>query len=86
MIFLLRHTAFRKGKRDGIPSTDATTEKARAVVLWTYSELLAWSISRRMVKIMCARPATFERLEMILQPSTQTKVIRQSKKSTKWCN
>ena len=34
--FLLRHTALRKGSRDGIPKADATTAKARAVVFLTY--------------------------------------------------
>ena len=45
--FLLRQTALRKGSKDGIPSAEATTEKARAVVFRTYSS--AWSISGHMV-------------------------------------
>ena len=32
----LWHTALRKGSRAGMPSAEATTEKARAVVLRTY--------------------------------------------------
>ena len=53
--FLLLHTALRKGSRDGIPSADATTAKARAVVLRTYSSIL--SMSGLMVEIIVARPA-----------------------------
>lgn len=68
-----------------MPRAEATTEKARAVVLRTYSS--AWSISSggerlaqaletstknapgRMVEIMWASPAALERLEMISRPS-----------------
>ena len=53
--FLLLHTALRKGRRDGMPRADATTAKARAVVLRTYSSML--SMSGRIVDIMVARPA-----------------------------
>ena len=53
--FLLLHTAFRKGRREGIPRAEATTAKARAVVLRTYSSML--SISGRIVEIMVAKPA-----------------------------
>ena len=67
--FLLRHTARRKGKSAGIPRAEATTAKARAVVLRTYSS--TWSISGRIVLIMVARPAAFARLEMISRPSTR---------------
>ena len=35
-LFLLWHTALRKGSRAGMPSAEATTLKARAVVLRTY--------------------------------------------------
>ena len=35
--FLLRQTAFKNGSSDGIPRAEATTAKARAVVLRTYS-------------------------------------------------
>ena len=35
-LFLLWHTAFRKGSSAGMPSADATTLNARAVVLRTY--------------------------------------------------
>ena len=53
--FLLLHTAFKKGRREGIPRAEATTAKALAVVLRTYSSML--SISGLMVEIMVARPA-----------------------------
>lgn len=53
--FLLWHTALRKGRRAGMPRALATTEKARAVVLRTYSSML--SMSGRMAAIMVARPA-----------------------------
>lgn len=56
--FLLLHTAFKKGSSEGIPRADATTAKARAVVLRTYSSML--SMSGRMVEIMVARPAAWE--------------------------
>jgi len=53
--FLLLHTAFKKGRSDGMPSADATTANARAVVLRTYSSML--SISGLMVEIIVAKPA-----------------------------
>ena len=46
---------FTPGSSAGIPRADATTAKARAVVLRTYSSRL--SMSGRMVAIMVARPA-----------------------------
>uniref|UniRef100_A0A6B0U7B1 Putative secreted protein n=1 Tax=Ixodes ricinus TaxID=34613 RepID=A0A6B0U7B1_IXORI len=67
--FLLRQTALRNGSRAGMPSAEATTAKARAVVLRTYSSML--SMSGRMVEIMVARPAALARLEMISRPSTR---------------
>ena len=53
--FLLLHTAFKNGKREGIPRADATTAKALAVVLRTYSSML--SMSGLIVEIIVARPA-----------------------------
>ena len=53
--FLLLHTAFKNGSRDGIPRADATTANALAVVLRTYSSML--SMSGLIVEIMVARPA-----------------------------
>ena len=55
---MLLHTALRKGRREGIPSADATTANARAVVLRTYSSML--SISGLIVEIMVARPGQGE--------------------------
>lgn len=54
-----------------MPSAEATTAKARAVVLRTYSS--AWSMSGRMVEIMVARPAALAKLLMISRPSTRAK-------------
>ena len=65
----LPQTARRKGASAGTPSADATTEKARAVVLRTYSSTL--SMSGRIVAIIVARPAALARLEMISRPSTR---------------
>lgn len=45
--------------RDGIPKAEATTAKALAVVLRTYSSIL--SMSGLMVEIMVARPAACKR-------------------------
>ena len=59
----------RKGSSDGIPSDDATTANARAVVFLTYSSML--SMSGRIVEIMVAKPAALARLEMISRPSTR---------------
>ncbi len=56
-LFLDMHTALRKGRRAGIPRADATTEKALAVVLRTYSSML--SMSGRMAAIIEARPAAY---------------------------
>ena len=67
--FLDWQTALRKGSSAGTPSAEATTEKARAVVLRTYSSTL--SMSGRIVAIIVARPAAFARLEMISRPSTR---------------
>ncbi|OMH84807.1 hypothetical protein AX774_g1655, partial [Zancudomyces culisetae] len=67
--FLLLHTAFKNGSSAGIPSADATTENARAVVLRTYSSV--WSISGRIVAIIVASPAAFDRLLIISRPSTR---------------
>lgn len=53
--FLLLHTALRKGNKEGIPRAEATTAKARAVVLRTYSSML--SISGLIVEIIVANPA-----------------------------
>lgn len=53
--FLLLQTAFRKGRREGMPRADATTAKALAVVLRTYSSML--SISGLIVEIIVAKPA-----------------------------
>lgn len=53
--FLLLHTAFKKGNNEGMPRAEATTAKALAVVLRTYSSML--SISGLMVEIIVARPA-----------------------------
>ncbi|OWJ99809.1 hypothetical protein Celaphus_00016002, partial [Cervus elaphus hippelaphus] len=53
--FLLLHTAFKKGNNEGMPRAEATTAKARAVVLRTYSSML--SISGLMVEIIVASPA-----------------------------
>ena len=55
--FLLLQTAFKNGRRAGIPSADATTANARAVVLRTYSSML--SMSGRIVEIIVARPAAY---------------------------
>lgn len=52
--FLDWHTALRKGSSAGTPSAEATTAKARAVVLRTYSSTL--SMSGRIVAIIVARP------------------------------
>ena len=52
-------TALRNGSSAGTPSADATTEKARAVVLRTYSSTL--SMSGRIVAIIVARPAACAR-------------------------
>eukprot|EP00959_Pyramimonas_sp_CCMP1952_P072928 1524113-Pyramimonas_sp.AAC.1 len=49
------HTAFKKGSSAGMPSAEATTENARAVVLRTYSSML--SMSGRIAAIIVARPA-----------------------------
>ena len=48
--FLLLHTAFRKGNKDGIPRAEATTANALAVVFRTYSSRL--SMSGRIVEII----------------------------------
>lgn len=64
--FLLLHTAFRKGSNAGIPNADATTAKARAVVLRTYSSML--SMSGRIVDIIVAKPAAYK----IIQACRQT--------------
>jgi hypothetical protein len=64
--FLDWHTAFRKGSSAGMPSADATTEKARAVVFRTYSSML--SMSGRIAAIIVARPAAFDKLAMISRP------------------
>lgn len=53
--FLLLHTAFKKGNREGMPRAEATTAKALAVVFRTYSSML--SMSGLMVEIIVARPA-----------------------------
>ena len=53
--FLLLHTAFKKGNNEGMPRAEATTAKALAVVLRTYSSML--SISGLMVEIIVASPA-----------------------------
>ncbi len=52
-----------------MPSAEATTLNARAVVLRTYSSML--SMSGRMAAIICARPAALARLAMISRPSTR---------------
>lgn len=67
--FLLLHTAFKNGNKDGMPKAEATTANALAVVLRTYSSIL--SISGLMVDIIVARPAAFAKLEMISRPSTR---------------
>ena len=59
----------RKGSSAGMPSALDTTEKARAVVLRTYSSGL--SMSGRMAAIMVASPAALARLLMISRPSTR---------------
>ena len=59
------HT-LRKGSSAGMPSADATTLNARAVVLRTYSSML--SISGRIAAIICARPAALDKLAMISRP------------------
>ena len=69
-LFLERHTARRKGRIAGMPSADATTDSARAVVFRTYSS--GWSMSGRMVLIMCASPAALARLLIISRPSIRT--------------
>ena len=46
--FLLRQTALRKGSREGMPNAEATTAKARAVVLRTY--LFQFTL---LVKVVC---------------------------------
>lgn len=56
--FLLLHTAFKKGSREGIPKAEATTAKALAVVLRTYSSKL--SMSGLIVEIMVAKPAAWK--------------------------
>ena len=61
-------TAFKKGKSEGIPKDEATTAKALAVVLRTYSSIL--SISGLMVEIIVANPAALAKLEIISRPST----------------
>ena len=66
--FLDLQTAFKKGNRDGIPKEEATTAKALAVVLRTYSSML--SMSGLMVEIIVANPAALAKLEMISRPST----------------
>mmetsp|Transcript_439 Transcript_439/g.3293 ORF Transcript_439/g.3293 Transcript_439/m.3293 type:complete len:223 (+) Transcript_439:3337-4005(+) len=66
--FLLLQTAFKKGRRDEIPSALATTLNALAVVLRTYSS--GSSMSGRMEAIMLATPAALARLEMTCLPST----------------
>lgn len=48
---------FKNGNNEGIPRADATTAKARAVVLRTYSSML--SISGLMVEIIVASPAAW---------------------------
>ena len=53
--FLDLQTALRKGRSEGMPRELATTAKARAVVLRTYSSML--SMSGLMVEIMVASPA-----------------------------
>lgn len=55
--FLLLHTAFKKGNREGMPRAEATTAKALAVVFRTYSSML--SMSGLMVEIIVARPAAY---------------------------
>uniref|UniRef100_A0A8W7PCR1 Uncharacterized protein n=1 Tax=Anopheles coluzzii TaxID=1518534 RepID=A0A8W7PCR1_ANOCL len=64
---VLAHLA--DGSSDGMPSADATTANARAVVLRTYSSML--SMSGRIVEIIVASPAAFARFEMISRPSTR---------------
>lgn len=59
--FLLLHTALRKGRREGMPRAEATTAKARAVVFLTYSSML--SISGRIVEIIVAKPAAWDKQE-----------------------
>lgn len=56
-------------KYNFVPNAEATTAKALAVVLRTYSSML--SISGLIVEIIVARPAAFARLEMISRPSTR---------------
>ena len=51
-----------------MPSAEATTAKALAVVFLTYSS--EWSMSGLMVEIMVARPAALARFAMISLPST----------------
>ena len=67
--FLLRQTAFKNGRSEGIPRADATTANALAVVLRTYSSIL--SISGLIVEIIVANPAAFAKLEIISLPSTR---------------
>ncbi len=57
-----------------MPSAEATTEKARAVVLRTYSSML--SMSGRIAAIMVASPAALDRLAMISRPCTTVKQRR----------
>ncbi len=66
--FLDWQTALKKGSKEGIPSADATTAKARAVVFLTYSS--EWSMSGLMVEIIVANPAALAKLEIISRPST----------------
>ena len=68
-LFLLLQTAQRKGRSGGMPSAEATTEKARAVTVRTL--LSALSRSLRSVEIMKERPAALARLLLTSRPSTR---------------
>jgi len=64
--FLDLQTAFKKGKRAGIPRAEATTAKDLAVVFLTNSSLL--STSGLIVVIIVFNPAALARLEIISRP------------------
>ncbi|KIN97855.1 hypothetical protein M404DRAFT_884945 [Pisolithus tinctorius Marx 270] len=50
---VIQQTALRKGSDAGIPHAGVAMENAQPVVLHAHS--LAWSMSGRMVEIVCAR-------------------------------
>lgn len=67
--FLLLHTAFKNGSSDGIPRAEATTAKALAVVLRTYSSML--SMSGLIVEIIVARPAACNKDSSFIDSTNQ---------------